>query len=216
MTVYSNPPNRIPFYDLPETERRAIRRAEEQGRLEGQQLANLQEAARQQAVIDATPPHLRRPDNIFTRLIAEWQSKAYRPDVAHKIKIYKEKEVEREREIEIEMADKLREFEVMNNSETKPAREHWEKANAAAESPEEKREWARLKGLIDGGGANQYWQQCQPLIEKRLAAIQQRMDEQIGKQAIVVGESKALAVELESVSELQIQTETPNREQVKE
>jgi hypothetical protein len=208
-------PTRDPFYDLPESERRAIRRSEEQGRVEARQLAETARQVKRQAEYDATPEHLRRPENIFTRLIAEWESKSYRPDVAAKIKAYREKEAQREREIGIEMADKLREFEVENNPETKPAREHWQKASAAADTDEERREWARLKGLIDGGAAGTYWQEAQPILERRLTLIGEKIVEHAGRQAPLDEEGRVLNSALEDAGALQVKDETTN-EQVTE
>jgi hypothetical protein len=79
------PAPRDPIFDLPEDQRRAIRQAEKQGREEARQLAAIQEAARKQAEIDATPEHLRRPENIFRKTIELLRPTAYRPDTARRI-----------------------------------------------------------------------------------------------------------------------------------
>lgn len=210
-------PTHEEFYAMSYEQRKAMRLAAEQGKVESRQLAAIEEATARQAAIDATPEHLRRPENIFTRLIAEWQSKSYRPDVAAKIKVYTEKEVGRDREIEAEMADKLRQYEVENNPETKPAREHWQKASAGAETDTERREWALLHGLIDGGAANRYWELAQPILERRLQSIEKKIVEHAGRQAPLAEEGKALATALEDTSALQVTEETdPNTEQVTE
>lgn len=106
------------------------------------------------------------------------------------------------------MSARLRQYEVENNPETKPAREHWEKASAGAETDEERQEWARLKGLVESGGAMEYWDQARPILERRLETIQESFGDQIEQQAAVVDATKALADEVEAVSDLQV-TESP-------
>lgn len=198
------PITRDPIYNLPADERRRLRRAEEQGREEAKHLIAIEEREKMQAAIDATPEHLRRPKNIYHSLCAAHEQAAYRPDVAARIKRYRKLAAEREREIDLEMADKLRKYEAANNPETKPARNHWEKASAGAESEEEKREWARLHFLIEGGAANRYWSEVAPIMQARLHKMQKSWDEQIGKQAAIVGETKAMANELAQVEVLQV------------
>lgn len=198
------PIGREPIFELPCDERRRLRRAEQQGQVEGEQRAAIEERAKKQAEHDATPIHLRRPENIFSRLIAEWDSKSYRPDVARKIKNYRKLETQRGKEIDAEMAERLRQYDVENNPETESAREHWEKASAAVETEEERQEWARLKGLIEGGGAMDYWDQVAPIMQARLETIQAAIVEQAGRQAPLAEEAAALADKQKASEELQV------------
>jgi hypothetical protein len=173
-TQKNEPAARDPFYDLPESERRAIRRSEEQGRIAAQRLSAIESQAKRQAGIDGTPEHLRRPENIFTRLIAEWEGKSYRPDVAAKIKAYRKQEAQREKEIEIEMADKLRQYKVNNDPEVQRARAHLESARAGAE-PQEQVELARLSGILSAGQSGAYWDSVAELMAARLRRIQEQV-----------------------------------------
>ena len=52
-----------------------------------------------------------------------------------------------------------------------------------------------------------YWDEVAPIMQARLAKLQEQWDGQIAKQAATVAESKALAAEVEAVSELQVKTE---------
>ena len=195
---------RDPIYDLPAYERRRLRRAEEQGRREGMERNAIEEAARKKAEYESIPEHLRRPENIFNRLIAEHEDFSYRPDVANRIKKFKKLAVEREKEINAEMADKLRQYEVENNPETKPALEHWERANVSAETEEQKQEWARLKGLIDSGHASLYWDEVAPIMQSRLTEMENCWEKQVENQAIAIEDTKAMAGEMERFRELQV------------
>jgi hypothetical protein len=130
----SESPARDPIYDLPFAERQAIREAEQRGREEARRLAAIEETAAKQAAIDATPEHLRRPENTFRKTIEMLRPTAYRPGVARRIKEYEQRAEERDREIEIEMAEKLHRYEGKKAPEAKPARAHWERASAAAET----------------------------------------------------------------------------------
>lgn len=81
-----------PIFDLPCDERRRLRRTEQQGRQEGEQRAAIEAKEQCRAEIAATPEHLRRPENVFSRLLSEWESKSYRPEIARKIRHYKKLE----------------------------------------------------------------------------------------------------------------------------
>ncbi len=212
----NEPIGRDPFYSLSADQRRAIRRSEEQGHREGEQRAAIETQATMQAAIENTPQHLRRPENVYEHLIAEHENQSYRPDVANRIKRFKRLAAERAREIDREMADKLRRYEVETNPETKPAREHWERASASAETDEERQQWARLRGLIDGGGAAAYWDQVSPIMQARLQKAKQNWDGQISEQAVTMAKSRAMSEQLAEIEELQVpspvvteQTETP-------
>lgn len=206
---------RTDFYDLPADQRRAIRRAAEQGKAEAQQLAKIEEQAKKQAEIDSTPEHERRPRNPWRDLIELRRPDAWRKEVAHRIKVYEKEARAEDERIDRLMEEKLKRHELESAPEYQRALEHWQRATLNADTNEQQ-ELARLKGMIDGGAASHYWDEVAPLMRGRLQKVQQRMEEQIGKQAIVVGESKAMAAELEAASELQVETETPNTEQVTE
>jgi len=198
------PAPRADFFDLSSDERRAIRQAEKQGRDEAKQLAAIQEQAAKQAAIDATPEHLRRPENVFRKTIELLRPTAYRPDVARRMKQLERQANERDREIESEMAEKLRRYEVENNPETKPAREHWQSASADAETAEERIEWARLKGLVEAGAANRYWTEVQPIMQRRLERLEARIAEHAAKQAPLAEQAKVLAEQYEAASALTV------------
>lgn len=200
-------PTRAAIFDLPADERRRLRQAEEQGRREGEQRAAIEEQSRQQAEFDATPEHERRPRNQWRDLIEKRKPDAWRKDVAHRIKIY-EREAKREDErIDALMAEQWKRHELESAPEYARALAHWDRASMNAESEAERQQFARLKGIIDGS-PNQYWDEVAPIMQARYERAKSQLDEQIGKQAIVVGESKAMAEALEAVSELQIQEAT--------
>lgn len=178
------------IYNLPAHERSRLRHAEEQGRREGMERAAIEEAARKQVEYESIPEHLRRPENIFNRLIAEHEDFAYRPEVASRIKKFKKLAAEREKEIDAEMESKLRRYEAENNPETKPAFEHWERASASAETNEEKEQWARLKGLIDAGSADSYWDEVAPVMKAQLDKIQSDTINHAAKQAPLAKKQK--------------------------
>jgi len=201
------PAPRPDFLDLPEDERRAIRRAEQRGREEARQLAAIEEASRKQAEFDATPEHLRRPENLCRKTIELLRPHRYRPDVARRIAELEREAEERDREIEYEMVEKLRRYEVENNPQTKPAREHWQGASADAETPQEKVEWSRLRGLIEGGAVNRYWTEVQPIMERRLQKLEARIAEHAARQAPMIQEATALAEKRKTTEALQVKPE---------
>ena len=107
------------------------------------------------------------------------------------------------------MADKLRRHEVESNPETQPAREHWEKASAGAETNEEREVFARLRGLIDGGAAASYWGQVAPIMQARLQKVQAAVIEQAAKVGPMAEEARVLAEQERATEELQVKQEAP-------
>jgi hypothetical protein len=200
-------------YSLPYNERRRLRRAQEQGQKEAQHLVAIETRERAQAVIDATPEHLRRPENIYSRLVAAHEGKAYRPEIAARLRRFKRLETEREKEIDAEMEGKLRQFEIESNPETSLARQHWETASAGADSEQERQEWARLKGRIDGGAASSYWDEARAILDARLARIREKIVTQAAKQAPLAMEAKELAAQQKATEALAkeiVPVESPN------
>ena len=138
-----------------------MRRAEEQGRRERPNSLPLSKS-KQAAEDDATPePEWHGPANQWRDLIELRKPDAWRKDVAHRIKVY-----EREAKIEDERIDRLMEekqkrHELESAPEYAKALAHWERASTDADA-DEQQELARLKGLIDGGGAAHYWDEVAP------------------------------------------------------
>lgn len=197
------PITRESIYDLPYADRRGLRRAEAQGRREAEQRAVIEEASRKQAEYDALPDHEKRPRNPWLDLIELRKPDAWRKDVARRIKVYeREARLEDER-IDSLMAERKKRHEVESSSEHAQALAHWERGHVAAESDEERQEWARLKSIVDAY-PNDYWHEVAPIMQGRLQKLQERWNEQLAKQAAVVEESKAVAAEVEAVSELQV------------
>lgn len=198
------PMGRDSIFDLSYDERRRLRRAKKQGQREGEQRAAIEEQAKKQAEYDALPEHEKRPPNKWRQLIELRQKDVGRKDVARRLKVYeREAKIEDER-IDAIMEEKKRRHELESAPEFAQALAHWESASANAESEEEREEWARLKGLIEGGGALDYWGQAHPILERRLAKIQESFGNQIERQSEIVNETKALADEVEAVAELQV------------
>ncbi len=195
------------FYNLPFEDRRAIRQAQEQGRKEGRQRAAIEKQAKQQAEYDALPDHEKRPPNYWRRLIELRKPDAWRKDVARRIREYKRQAEIEDARIDAMMEGRKRQYELENQPEYAKALAHWERAHVAAKTEQEKEEWARLKGVIEGGGAMSYWDQVAPIMAARLAEAQERWNGQVAKQAAIVGETKALAAEVEAVNELQVKQE---------
>jgi hypothetical protein len=164
-------------------ERRQMRRAEESGRREAGCLAETRETERKATELAATPEHLRRPENVWRKLITEWSPKSYLPDVARKIAEYERRADADDARIDAEMTERARRHAVESNPETAKAREHLATASAAADTPEERNEWARLAGLIDGGQADAYWDGAAALVSARLSRLQSRQAEEADKKA---------------------------------
>ena len=191
------------FYDLPYEERRRLRRAEEQGRREGEQCAAIEEKAKRQAEIDAIPEHERRPRNQWRDLAELRKKDAWRMDVARLIKVYeREAKVEDER-IDALMAEKKRRYELESNSEYARALGHLERASQGAESVQEREAFARLRGLIEGGDFGGYWRDCQPIMEARLLRIREQVVEQAAQQAPLAEKAKILAEQQKATEELE-------------
>ena len=180
-TQRGEPTARDPIYDLPLNQRRRLRRAEEQGRREGEQRAATTEQAAKEAALAQIPEWQTRPRNQWRDLIELRKPDAWRKDVAHRIKVYeKEAQIEDER-IDRLMEEKQKRHELESAPEYAKALAHWERASANADA-EERQEFARLRGLIDGGGAAHYWDQVMPLMQARLTKVQAAIIEQAGKQ----------------------------------
>jgi hypothetical protein len=195
------PPARPDFYNQSYAERQRIRKAEEQGRQEAAVIAANQEAARKAADLAATPEHLRRPDNVWKRLIAEFQSQAFRPEIAKKIAEYQKRAEEEDRRIESIMAEKARRHSVETDPETVKAREHLASASQAAETEEERREWAKLSAMIDCGQAAEYWNQSAALTQARVTRLQVRLAEEAGKSAAQDAALQAAKAELDTAAQ---------------
>jgi hypothetical protein len=103
------------------------------------------------------------------------------------------------------MAEKLRRYELESAPEYARALAHWERASTGAESEQERQEFARLKGLIDGGGALTYWDQVAPLMRARLEKMQAAVVAHAAKQAPLADEAKALAEMEKATEELQVE-----------
>lgn len=215
------PPTRDPIFELPFADRQRLRRAEAQGRREGEQRAAVEERAKRQAEFDALPDHEKRPPNKWRQLIELRQKDVGRKDVARRIKVYeREAKIEDER-IDAIMEERRKRHELESAPEYAKAIAHWESASANAESEEERQEWARLKGLIEGGGAMDYWGQVSPIIQARLERVQAAVVEQAGRQAPMATEAKELAEKQKATEELQVtpdessepKKETPKQEQ---
>jgi hypothetical protein len=185
-------------------QRSAERRAAQQGRQEAVIVQQKEEAAAKQSRIDHTPPHLRRRENTFRKLIEELQSKAYRPDVQRRLADLELRAAARDREIDREMEEKKRQYEIESNPETVKAREHW---LIAAENCEdgERTEFARLRGLIEGGGASQYWKEVSTLIENRRTRISAAIEADKAEHAIADEKQRGLQAQLETIDKLTVE-----------
>ena len=185
-------------------ERRRLRKAEELGAAEAATLAQEQERARQAAELAATPTHLRRPRNVWLDLLATMEGHASQPGMTQRIAEYKRRaEVEDER-IKNEMEDKARRFEVESNPETAKAREHLLALGPGADEAES-HELARLAGLVEGGGAAEYWAQVAPLTQARLAKVQERAAEAAKARTVHDAEWEALQAELKTAEAAKVE-----------
>ena len=197
------PAPRPDLYNLSSDQRRAMRRSEEQGRREGARCAAIEEQAKRQAEYDALPEHEKRPPNPWRELIEKRKPDAWRKDVARRIKIYeREARIEDER-IDALMAEKKKRYDLETAPEYARALAHWERASMNADT-EEQTELARLKGLIDGGGANEYWDQVAPLMQSRLHKVQSAVIEHAARQEPLAQEAAALADKQKIAEELQV------------
>lgn len=210
----NEPPTHDAIYELPFDERRRLRRAEQQGRREGEQRAAMEAEAKRQAEFDALPVHEQRPVNSWRLLIEQWKSQEHRPEVRRKLEKYR---IEAEREdarIDAMLAERKRQYEIDNDPEVQKARTHLESVQAGIETEEERNEFARLSGLLAAGQSGQYWTDVAPICQLRLRKMQERWDEQIAAQAVTVAETKAMAEQLATMEELQVKQEETTNQQV--
>jgi len=198
---------RDPIFDAHFEDRRKIRRAAEQGRIAGAQQAAAAEQKRKQAELESIPEHERRPRNQWLDLIELRQKDAWRKDVARRIKGYAVEAKREEKRIDSLMAEKARRHQLENSPEYSRALDHWQRASQGAESVEEQAAFAKLKGLIESGGAANYWAECQQLLEDRLRRIQAKMSDHSGRQAPLDLEAKNLAAEELAAEKLLIDPE---------
>jgi hypothetical protein len=202
------PTGRDPFFDLPLNERRRIRQAEEQGRREAQQLAAIEEQAKRQFDYDATPEHERRPRNTWRDLIEMRKPDAWRKDVAQRIKLYEKEARAEDERIDALMAEKQKRQELESAPEYARALAHWDRVSMDADA-DEAIELARLKGVIEGGGANRYWQEVHPLTETRLEKARAAVVENARRQARTAVDAVALTAKQKAIEELQVPQEEP-------
>ena len=173
----------------------------------GAKRAEIEEAARKRAEVESTPEHLVRPPNPWRELIELRKADGHRADVARRLKIY-----EREAKVEDEQIDKLmeekaRRHDLESAPEYAKALGHWDRASAAAENDEERQEWSRLKGLIEGGGASQYWDEVAPIMQGRLQKVRADAIANAAKQWPLDEEAAAIAEKEKATAELQVKEE---------
>ena len=195
------PPIVIQRPDQTYEQRKSSRKAEEQGRQEAVVIADAQEAARKAAELANTPEHLRRPRNVWRDLIDQWQGQAYRPEIAKKLDNYRLRAEKEDSRIDADMAERARRHAVETNPETIKAREHLATVSQGADDAE-RLELARLRGLIEAGGAADYWAQVQPLTQARLARLQERVAAETANRAEHDAEWEALQAELKAAEGL--------------
>ena len=203
-----NEPTRDSFFDLPAEQRRRLRRAEEQGRREGVQRAAIEEKIRQQAEIDATPKHERRPRNPWRDLIEQWKGQEYRPEIKRKLAKYAVEAKKEDARIDALLAERKRKYDIDNDPEVIRARTHLESARAGAE-PEEAVELARLSGILSAGQTGAYWDAATELMQNRLRHVQEQVIEHGQKQAPLDLEGKLLAEKELATQALQVEPAQP-------
>lgn len=204
----AEPQARSEIYNLPYEQRRVLREQERQGKREGELLAKqaAEDARKRQEA--AIPDYERRRENVYTKLIKEWSNKAHLPDVARKLARYRQLEAEEEAKIDAEQAAKLRQHLLDTDPEVIKAREHFASAIAAAETPEEQAEWAKCRGLIDGGASGEYWARASELLNARLQRIQARAAAEAEGRA--EAEARQNQVTAEADEAAQLLAEVPN------
>jgi hypothetical protein len=157
------------------TQRAKQRRAEEQGKAEAEKARKTQEATQRQVEIEATPARLRRPANVWTDLIAQWQGRGYDPAVRAKLREYKRREKEEDKKIDAEMAERERRHRIETDPKVKDALAHCALASQFA-TESEREQWAIAKGLAEGGAIDKYWALSKTLTEHAKDREQARLN----------------------------------------
>jgi hypothetical protein len=201
------------IFELPYDQRAKQRRAEQQGREEGRRLARIAEQEKKKAELEATPEHERRPENIYRKMIEARKTDAWRKEVKPRLREYERLAKAEEARIDAEMADKQVRFELESSPEYAKALDHWQRASERAETPAEKAEWAKLKGFIEAGAFVAYYDGCAPIVQARLAKLQEGWDSQLNRQSEIVNETKALSEEIVEAEDLLPKPEAPEPEQ---
>jgi hypothetical protein len=186
---------------MSDSQRSTIREQVKQGHQEAQSLAAIQESARQAALDASIPEHERRPMNPWTRLIKEWQSQSFRPDVARKIKDYRRLEKIEEAKIDAIMDEKARVHAISTNPETIKARSLLATVAAGA-TPEEEIAIARCQGLIDAGVADAVFDAIQPIVESRLQRIRAAIVDQAERKSALDASYSDLAEKEKAMTDL--------------
>jgi len=170
-------------YDRPSLtydQRATQRRAEEQGRRAAEKTHLEEEEAARKKTLAETPEHLRRPRNVWTDLIAQWQGREYDPSVRAKLKEYRRREKKREKEIDLEMEEKERKHRIETDQKVIDALKHCGLASQFA-TDDEREHWAVARGLAEGGALEKYWEAARVLTEKAREREQARLNTEADK-----------------------------------
>jgi len=157
-------------------ERKALRKAEEEGRIAGKMVAaRVKEEVRE--VLDATTPaHLKRPLNRFAALADQFEaSPQYKnATLLARIAKYRALAIAEDRRIDAAMAERKRRWEIDNDPAVKEALAHCERAEQHADESE-KGAWAVARGLAQADAVREYWAEAARLTgaarERTLAKL---------------------------------------------
>jgi hypothetical protein len=162
-------PQIIPALDgAPSTyeQRRALRAAARLGEAQAKAHAEAAGRAAKKLIADNTPNHLKRPDNPYLRLAAEWKDSP-RPEAARRVAEYTKMAKQFDSETDREVIVKLARFEASQDPEYARARDHHQRLCEAA-APGEAEELARLGAIAETAPA-MYWDACSALVTARVA-----------------------------------------------
>ena len=172
------------------TDERALRRQEmEEARQEGTRLGGIVTADNAKTIDAATPDWQKKPRNLAREALAQHErGDGFKtPEVQKRIAQLRDQAAARDAEIEIEMEDKRIAYEVESSPEVVRALTHCDVATKSA-AEEDKSQYAELRGLLTGGGAQVvgiYWQRVADLAER----AKQRDGEKISETGKALDES---------------------------